>query len=157
MIAKPPELKPCPFCGSAPQIYPLIPRGNTLTEICCINCDFSIMSYDERGDHKNKAIDTWNTRPDPAPVCDGKVGAITRLRKHEFMSDGGFGLGRSSLDIGKDVETPITAASRQPEMVSMAEFVETLDHTFVGHDDALEVAEQLIKKYPNGLILTEDK
>ena len=67
-------LKPCPFCGHAPTVYPLKPEleGNAFGQVRCSNDDCPAKpcvndgedDADERGSdaYKAAAIKIWNTR-----------------------------------------------------------------------------------------------
>jgi len=54
-----PELKPCPFCGEMPEVYPYLEVGNQRL-VWCRTCN--TMRY---GETEEKAIEAWNTRPNP--------------------------------------------------------------------------------------------
>lgn len=63
------ELKPCPFCGKQPKIEPKNPErdGDDFTRIVCSRKEghdafASTTMYGEN--HKERAIQTWNTRTD---------------------------------------------------------------------------------------------
>lgn len=84
-------LKPCPFCGKAPHVYPKKPEteGNAWGEVCCENVccptydaiagrgvrvlDGAIQS-DERGSmaYKTAAIRRWNRRV-PSATPQGPI------------------------------------------------------------------------------------
>lgn len=65
---KPLVLRPCPFCGEAPEVLPLDPRldGDAWTRIQCDNATCrvkpSVEVYADRG-HRATAARYWNFRP----------------------------------------------------------------------------------------------
>lgn len=72
------ELLPCPFCGSAAEVYNAScrnPHDPTMIDVHwiadCTKCDCNI----EFNQTEVDAITAWNTRPQPQPI---DVGAIKR-------------------------------------------------------------------------------
>lgn len=66
------ELKPCPFCGAVPERWTEPLGEHTAYYTGCTNylCAVSPSNTDTTQGNSDRG---WNTRPDPAPVCDGKV------------------------------------------------------------------------------------
>ena len=65
-MTKPPELKPCPFCGEVPEIKE---RGENIALFVCTSppCKGSSMFMGFVRDDRAKAIAAWNARTsDPA-------------------------------------------------------------------------------------------
>ena len=67
----PEQLKPCPFCKTLPEVFPLQPEieGSAWTKIeCChSNCSVkpSVAAYDDCASvHRAEAIAAWNKRPE---------------------------------------------------------------------------------------------
>ena len=60
-----PELKPCPFCGSAGEFETTTDPDKTLNSVRCQGCQFSLMNGPVGiGWHATKAdaADAWNRR-----------------------------------------------------------------------------------------------
>lgn len=78
------ELKPCPFCGTVPSVYPKRPEieGDGFGHVRCENDDCPaqpcVNAYTSGPDtleaHKAAAIALWNRRsaPRPAPAAEGE-------------------------------------------------------------------------------------
>jgi restriction alleviation protein Lar len=63
------KLKPCPFCGKQPEVFPEDPKteGDAWTKIACVNerCGVfpEVTSYDDiKAYHRRNAARRWNTR-----------------------------------------------------------------------------------------------
>lgn len=89
------ELKPCPFCGSAPSIGPANPKeeGDAWTRIrcesseCTVNPEISV--YADRG-HKRRAFTLWNRRAAPVVTDDVAEDIVEAVGQLVGMSHGGW-------------------------------------------------------------------
>ncbi|MBQ7220776.1 MAG: Lar family restriction alleviation protein [Synergistaceae bacterium] len=52
------ELKPCPFCGSIPEVCEAENDGELLKMVACLNCGVSTFASEDEA----KVIEAWNRR-----------------------------------------------------------------------------------------------
>jgi len=150
-----PELKPCPFCGGNPALV----GPNAADCWWYVTCDCIgrkvFLSSDDW-----KAVSRWNKRSDltAASVQAGDVRELNSIawwygeeikqrkaliEKHPAAS--------YCLTIRYDeLETLIAAASRQPEVVTLLEFLDL----YAKHDGSYR---DFMDKYPNGIRIVSKK
>lgn len=126
----PDELKPCPFCGQQPKIYPanLYVEGDSWTAIECANCITNppntqsvvmVTHYADSG-HFESAIAAWNQRITPAT---DSTELEARLRMHQSWRDS-----HGELNDAPN-EAADTLASYRAEIAQLRDKLARANHT----------------------------
>lgn len=88
------ELKPCPFCGAQPSIFPRDPEneGNAWASVQCCNddCPIEVISYEYGEGHSDsvaKAAAAWNRRAQAEPKAgEARDATITDTQRLDALT-----------------------------------------------------------------------